>query len=68
MLPEPELGDPCPLTAFGHPGMGGSIGFADPSMRSAMGYVMNKMIFGLDARYAKLCRTVYNCLDTQPAE
>jgi CubicO group peptidase (beta-lactamase class C family) len=64
MLPEPELGDPRPLTAFGHPGMGGSIGFADPPRRLAMGYVMNKMIFGLDRRYAKLCRAVFSCLDT----
>jgi CubicO group peptidase (beta-lactamase class C family) len=63
MLPEPELGDPRPLTAFGHPGMGGSIGFADPPRRLAMGYVMNKMIFGLDRRYAELCRAVYGCLD-----
>jgi CubicO group peptidase (beta-lactamase class C family) len=63
MLPEPELGDPRPMTAFGHPGMGGSIGFADPPRRLAMGYVMNKMIFGLDGRYAKLCRAVYGCLD-----
>jgi CubicO group peptidase (beta-lactamase class C family) len=63
MLPSSELGDPRPLTAFGHPGMGGSIGFADPSKRLAMGYVMNKMIFGLDRRYGELCRAVYFCLD-----
>ena len=62
MLPEPELGDPRPLTAFGHPGMGGSIGFADPAQRLAMGYVMNKMIVGPDTRYADLCRAVYACL------
>lgn len=68
MLPEPEMGDPRPLTAFGHPGMGGSIGFADPPRRLAMGYVMNKMIFGPDRRYVELCRAVYNCLDTLPAE
>jgi CubicO group peptidase (beta-lactamase class C family) len=63
-LPSPELGDPLPLTAFGHPGMGGSIGFADPPRRLAMGYVMNKMIMGFDSRYAELCRAVYSCLDT----
>ncbi len=62
MLPEPELGDPRPLTAVGHPGMGGSIGFADPPRHLAMGYVMNKMIFGPDARYIELCRAVYACL------
>jgi CubicO group peptidase (beta-lactamase class C family) len=64
VLPAPELGDPRPLTAFGHPGMGGSIGFADPPRRLAMGYVMNKMIIGLDSRYAELCRAVYACLDS----
>lgn len=63
MLPDPELGDPRPMTAFGHPGMGGSIGFADPSKHLAMGYVMNKMIIGPDTRYADLCRAIYACLD-----
>lgn len=29
--------------AFGHVGMGGSIGFADPSLGLAMGYTMNRM-------------------------
>lgn len=29
--------------AFGHVGMGGSIGFADPSLGLAMGYSMNRM-------------------------
>jgi CubicO group peptidase (beta-lactamase class C family) len=27
--------------AFGHPGMGGSLGFADPEARVGFGYVMN---------------------------
>jgi CubicO group peptidase (beta-lactamase class C family) len=62
--PSPELGDPRPLTAFGHPGMGGSIGFADPPRRLAMGYVMNKMVLGPDSRYAELCRAIYTCLGT----
>jgi CubicO group peptidase (beta-lactamase class C family) len=62
MLPNPQLGDPRPLTAFGHPGMGGSIGFADPVRKLAMGYVMNKMIIGLDTRYADLCRALYSCV------
>jgi CubicO group peptidase (beta-lactamase class C family) len=63
MLPDTELGDPRPLTAFGHSGLGGSIGFAAPHRRCAMGSVMNKMIIGLDRRYAELCRAVYDCLD-----
>jgi len=29
-------------TAFGHVGMGGSLGFADPAEGIAFGYVMNK--------------------------
>jgi CubicO group peptidase (beta-lactamase class C family) len=63
MLPEPESGDPRPLSAFGHPGMGGSYGFADPDRQLAMGYVMNRMIFGPDTRFYELCRAVYACLE-----
>jgi CubicO group peptidase (beta-lactamase class C family) len=33
--------------AFGHPGMGGSIGFADPRERMSVGYTMNKQGPGL---------------------
>ena len=29
--------------AFGTPGMGGSIGFADPEARLSFGYVMNRL-------------------------
>jgi len=63
MLPEGGPADPRPLTAFGHPGMGGSLGFADPSKRLAMGYVMNRMVFGPDMRSAELSRAVYACLN-----
>ena len=62
MLPDVELGDPRPLTAVGHPGMGGSLGFADPSRRLALGYVMNRMLFIGDGRAYELCRAVYACL------
>lgn len=31
------------LQAFGHPGAGGSLGFADPENRIGFGYVMNQM-------------------------
>jgi len=30
-------------SAFGHPGFGGSVGFADPQARISFGYTMNKM-------------------------
>jgi CubicO group peptidase (beta-lactamase class C family) len=49
---------------FGHPGAGGSVGFADPDARIGFGYVMNQMKAGLlvgntgakliDALYASL--------------
>lgn len=62
MLADPGQGDPRPATAFGHPGMGGSVGFADPAARLAMGYVMNRMKFALDTRAVTLCRAVYASL------
>ena len=50
--------------AFGHVGMGGSIGFADPECRMSFGYTMNRMGLGIllndrgqsliDAAYAAL--------------
>lgn len=60
VLTEPD--DPRPSTAFGHPGMGGSIGFADVQNRLALGYVMNRMITEPDSRWTNLCRAVYACL------
>ena len=33
--------------AFGHPGAGGSIGFADPDAGIGFGFVMNQMQMGL---------------------
>lgn len=35
------------LKAFGHPGAGGSLGFADPENRIGFGYVMNQMEAGV---------------------
>jgi CubicO group peptidase (beta-lactamase class C family) len=46
MLPQPDVfgGAFGPGTrSFGHPGAGGSVGFADPEARVGFGYVMNRM-------------------------
>ena len=46
---------------FGHPGAGGSVGFADPDARIGFGYVMNKMQQNLsgDPRTLGLIDAVY---------
>jgi CubicO group peptidase (beta-lactamase class C family) len=62
-LPDPEQGDPRPLTAVGHGGMGGSLGFADPAHRLAFGYAMNQLKLLDDQRAAELCRALYACLE-----
>jgi len=50
--------------AFGHVGMGGSIGFADPEAGFAFGYTMNKMGGGilLNTRGQALVDAAYSCL------
>ncbi len=50
--------------AFGHAGMGGSLGFADPAARLAFGYVMNKQGRGvlLNDRGQRLVDAVYQAL------
>lgn len=50
--------------SFGHYGAGGSVGMADPDRRIAVGYVMNKMHFGLagDPRTAGLLAAVDRCV------
>lgn len=50
--------------AFGHPGMGGSLGFADPEAGVGFGYVMNQMRLGIlvDDRAGTLIDAVYACL------
>lgn len=52
------------LSAFGHPGAGGSVGFADPEARLGFGYVMNQMATGLTVAGtgATLTAAVYECL------
>ena len=55
---ETPLG-PNPHT-FGHPGAGGSLGFADPDAKVAFGYAMNQM--GADALIDGRTATLFNAL------
>ena len=50
--------------AFGHPGVGGSVGFADPRARMSFGYAMNRMGAGagLNARGQSLVDAAYRSL------
>jgi CubicO group peptidase (beta-lactamase class C family) len=50
--------------AFGHPGMGGSTGFADPRARMSFGYTMNRQGtgLGLNVRGQALVDAVYESL------
>src|SRR5205807_112841 len=50
--------------AFGHPGMGGSLGFADPRARMSFGYTMNKQGRGvlLNQRGQSLVDATYRSL------
>jgi CubicO group peptidase (beta-lactamase class C family) len=60
----PMLSLDAPDTAFGHPGAGGSLGFADPASGLAFGYVMNQMQLGLagDPRSERLLSAAYACV------
>jgi CubicO group peptidase (beta-lactamase class C family) len=51
-------------TAFGHSGMGGSIGLGDPGRGLAIGYVMNKMANAISGnlRGIRLVEAVYHAL------
>ncbi|MGE8359500.1 serine hydrolase domain-containing protein [Pseudomonas sp.] len=50
--------------AFGHPGAGGSIGFADPERDVAFGFVINNLgpFVLMDPRAQKLARVLADCL------
>ena len=63
MLP-PTLSLAAAETAFGHPGAGGSLGFADPEAELGFGYVMNQMQLGTtgDPRSQALVEAVYASL------
>jgi CubicO group peptidase (beta-lactamase class C family) len=51
-------------SAFGHVGMGGSLGFADPAARMSFGYTMNRqgLTTGLDVRGQSLVDAAYTAL------
>jgi CubicO group peptidase (beta-lactamase class C family) len=58
----PSLPPACGDTAFGHPGAGGSLGFADPEAGIGFAYVMNAMQLGIDVRSERLVRAVRTTL------
>jgi CubicO group peptidase (beta-lactamase class C family) len=59
--PDARIGGP---RSFGHPGAGGSVGFADPDAKIGFGYVMNRMgpHILLDPRATALIDAVYASL------
>ncbi|WPC06389.1 serine hydrolase domain-containing protein [Pseudomonas benzenivorans] len=67
MLEQPELANATygmGARAFGHPGAGGSIGFADPERDVAVGFVTNNLgpFVLMDPRAQKLARVLADCL------
>jgi CubicO group peptidase (beta-lactamase class C family) len=54
--------------AFGHAGMGGSLGFADPRAHLSFGYTMNRqgMTIGVEARGQSLIDATYRSLGYRP--
>ena len=67
MLDQPEVANATYGTgprAFGHPGAGGSIGFADPERDVAFGFVTNNLgpFVLMDPRAQKLARLLADCL------
>lgn len=61
---QPMLGPGAGARAFGHPGAGGSLGFADPEAGLGFGYVTTRMKFDPtgDARTKHLVAAVYGAL------
>jgi CubicO group peptidase (beta-lactamase class C family) len=67
MLDQPQVANATYVLgpkAFGHPGAGGSIGFADPEREVAFGFVTNTLgpYVLMDPRAQKLARVVADCL------
>jgi len=64
-LPTPYADFGSVATAFGHGGLGGSVGFADPARRVAVGYTPNQLRYtgpGETTRAAALVQALYSCL------
>jgi CubicO group peptidase (beta-lactamase class C family) len=64
-LPPEDAGfGPSSDSAFGCPGAGGSIGFADPVARIGFGYTMNQMQpgIGVDPRALRILDALYTSL------
>ncbi|WP_367137352.1 serine hydrolase domain-containing protein [Saccharothrix sp. HUAS TT1] len=66
-LPAADRGVLLPEAAFGHSGMGGSLGFADPSARLSFGYAMTKMGpgIGVNERGQSLVDAAYRSLGSE---
>jgi CubicO group peptidase (beta-lactamase class C family) len=48
--------------SFGHPGLGGALGWCDPVNRLTIGYVLNKLDWRVRSpRALALCRALYAC-------
>ncbi len=59
---EPQLFSPS-VRAFGHPGAGGALGWADPDEGLSIGYVLNRMDFHIRSKRAlALCHALYSCV------
>lgn len=58
---EPHLFSPT-RESFGHPGLGGSLGWCDPVRELTVGYVTNKLDWRVRSpRAVGLCQTLYAC-------
>jgi len=58
---QPELFSPNP-ESFGHPGLGGALGWCDPVAELAIGYVTNRLDWRVRSpRALALCHALYAC-------
>ncbi len=50
-------------TSFGHPGLGGALGWCDPVRKLTIGYVMNRLDWRVRSpRALALCKSLYRCV------